>query len=64
MTSNGAPQGSAVKSVEVEPLTIRTGAVIRGVDLSEELSDDVIAAIRGALLRHRVIFFQARSSSR
>ena len=60
MTSNGADQGSAVKSVAVEPLTIRTGAVIRGVDLSEDLSDDVIVAIRAALLRHRVVFFQGQ----
>ena len=57
MTSTGTERGSAVKRVEVEPLTIRTGAAIRGVDLNDDLSDEVIAAIRAALLRHRVVFF-------
>ena len=51
------------KSVEVEPLTIRTGAVVHGVDLSDDLSDEVIAAIRAAVLRHRVIFFRGQHLS-
>ena len=34
------------------------GAEITGVDLATELSDDVVAEIRAALLAHRVIFFR------
>ena len=44
----------------MEPLTIRTGAVVAGVDLSSDLSDEVIASIRAAVLRRRVIFFRAQ----
>jgi taurine dioxygenase len=54
---NGAghsPKGG----VKVEPLTIRTGAEVVGVDLSQDLGDDVIGQIRSALLRHRVVFFR------
>lgn len=44
-------------------LTIRRtagalGAEISGVDLSKNLSDDTIAAIRQALVQHQVIFFR------
>ena len=46
-----------------ETLTIRRvagalGAEISGVDLSQRLSDETIAAIRGALTEHQVIFFR------
>ena len=46
-----------------ETLTVRRaagalGAEISGVDLSRELGDEVIAAIRGALVEHQVIFFR------
>lgn len=54
---NGASH-AATTPVEVEPLTIRTGAVVHGVDLSVDLSDPVISQVRNALLRHRVIFFR------
>jgi taurine dioxygenase len=47
-------------SVEVEPLTIRTGAEIRGVDLARDLPDDVINQVRQALLRFRVVFFRGQ----
>jgi alpha-ketoglutarate-dependent taurine dioxygenase len=63
MTHNGTDQEPKARSVEVEPLTIRTGAVVHGVDLSEDLSDDVVDAIRGAALRHRVIFFRGQHLS-
>ncbi len=61
MTHNGANTGRGATSVTVEPLTIRTGAVVEGVDLSADLSDEVIASIRAAVLHRRVIFFRARS---
>jgi len=60
VTRDGTDQASEVASLEVEPLTIRTGAVIRGVDLSDDLSDEVISAIRAAVLRHRVVFFHGQ----
>lgn len=45
------------------PLTIRRvagalGAEIAGVDLSRDLPDETIAAIRAALVEHQVIFFR------
>jgi alpha-ketoglutarate-dependent taurine dioxygenase len=57
MSRNGAT-GDAAAGIGVEPLTIRTGAQIHGVDLREHLSDGAIEAIRSALLRRRVIFFR------
>lgn len=42
----------------VEPLTASIGAEIDGVDLTEPLSDDVVAALRSALLDWKVIFFR------
>jgi taurine dioxygenase len=40
------------------PLTGRIGAEITGVDLAEEVSDDLAAELRDALARHQVIFFR------
>jgi alpha-ketoglutarate-dependent sulfate ester dioxygenase len=57
VTSQNGPTPTET-GVHVEPLTMRTGAVIHGADLSTELNDDVIAKVRSALLRHRVIFFR------
>lgn len=45
-------------SIQVEPLTGAIGAEIRGVDLSRALGDDVVAALRTALLDHLVLFFR------
>jgi len=39
------------------PLTPTIGAVIEGVDLSRPVDDEIVAGIRAALLKHRVIFF-------
>jgi alpha-ketoglutarate-dependent sulfate ester dioxygenase len=55
------PNGTETNAVTVDPLTVSIGAVIRGVDLSEALPDGVIAEIRAALLRHRVIFFREQT---
>src|SRR4249919_621652 len=44
--------------MKIEPLTATIGAEIGGVDLASDLSDDVIAAIRAALLEWKVIFFR------
>lgn len=42
----------------IKPLTPTIGAVIEGVDLARRLPDDQLAEIRGALLKHQVIFFE------
>ena len=43
---------------QVKPLTPAIGAVVEGVDLGQPLSDDLLGAIRQALLDHKVIFFE------
>jgi taurine dioxygenase len=49
--------------LSVEPLTARIGAEIHGVDLRQELHDEVIAEIRKALLTYKVIFFRDQDIS-
>lgn len=44
--------------LDVETLTPAIGAIVRGVDLADDLSDTAIAGIREALLKHQVIFFE------
>jgi taurine dioxygenase len=45
-------------NLTIEPVAGAIGAIVGGVDLADDLGDDVIAAIRDALLGHRVIFFR------
>jgi taurine dioxygenase len=47
----------------VVPISTVLGAEIQGIDLREELSVDAISAIRGALLKHKVIFFRDQDIS-
>jgi taurine dioxygenase len=42
----------------ISPITPRIGAEIKGIDLREQLSDEVIADIRQALLTYKVVFFR------
>ncbi len=44
--------------LDIVPVAGRIGAEIRGVALSGDLDDITIAAIRAALVRHKVIFFR------
>src|SRR3954465_1189981 len=44
--------------VTVTQLGGRIGALIEGVELGPDLSADEVAAIRAALLRHKVVFFR------
>jgi taurine dioxygenase len=44
--------------IGIKPITPRIGAEVEGIDLADELSDETIAAIRAALVTHRVIFFR------
>ena len=47
--------------LDVRPLTVRTGAQVHGVRLSGDLPDGTVAAIRAALLKHKVLFFRGQS---
>lgn len=47
----------------VAPISTVLGAEIQGIDLREDLSVDAISAIRGALLKHKVIFFRDQDIS-
>ncbi len=51
---------SSQHSLQVHPLTARVGAEIRGISLTGDLPEADIAAIRAALLRHKVIFFRGQ----
>jgi taurine dioxygenase len=44
--------------ITITPMSPTIGATIGGVHLADELSDDTIAAIRQALLDHKVLFFR------
>jgi taurine dioxygenase len=46
--------------LSVKPIAASLGAEIEGVDLSQDLDDEVIADIRQALLDHLVIFFHGQ----
>jgi taurine dioxygenase len=49
---------TAQRTITVEPIAGGLGAEISGVDLSADLDDATIAAIRGAWLDHGVVFFR------
>lgn len=49
---------------EARPLTPGIGAELHGVDLTGPLDDDLIASIRAALLKYKVIFFRGQEISR
>jgi len=44
--------------IGVHPLTVRIGAEITGVDAGEPQSDETIAEVRAALVRHKVVFLR------
>src|SRR5690606_21414962 len=48
-------------SLTVRRVAGALGAEISGVDLSADLSDETIAAIRDALVEHQVIFFRGQN---
>ncbi|MBH0779557.1 TauD/TfdA dioxygenase family protein [Nocardia bovistercoris] len=51
----------SASTLTVEPLSGYTGAEIGGVDLADDLSEEVIARIRQALLTWKVVFFRDQS---
>lgn len=46
--------------LQIEPLSPAIGAILRGVNLAEQASDDLVGDIRAALLKHQVIFFEGQ----
>lgn len=46
------------QTISVSPIAGALGAELGGIDVSGPLSDDLVAEIRAALLRHHVIFFR------
>ena len=51
------------QGIEVRPVAGAIGAEILGPDLSEELSDEVVAAIRSVLIERCVVFFRDQQIS-
>jgi taurine dioxygenase len=51
-------RNSVYRHLDVNPIAGSAGAEISGVDLAQDLPDDVLAEIRAALLDHLVIFFR------
>jgi alpha-ketoglutarate-dependent sulfate ester dioxygenase len=47
-------------SLDIRPLTPRTGAEVCDVELVSDLDDTTVSAIRAALLHHKVLFFRAQ----
>lgn len=45
-------------SLDVRPIAVHLGAEIHGVDLGADLDDSTVAAIRAALIEHKVVFFR------
>lgn len=50
----------ATRTLELEQLTGRIGAVVHGVRLGGDLDDDTIGAIEAALVAHKVLFFRGQ----
>ncbi|MFM6036755.1 MAG: TauD/TfdA dioxygenase family protein [Sphaerospermopsis kisseleviana] len=48
------------QNIEVKPIAGRIGAKIKGVNLAENLSDEIINEIRKALVEYKVIFFRGQ----
>lgn len=56
--SEAGVKAAPSQSLDIRPVAGALGAEIDGVDLSQDLGDDMIAEIRQALLDHLVIFFR------
>jgi taurine dioxygenase len=51
-------------ALDIRPLSGALGAEILGIDLSHDLGDETVAAIRAAWLEHLVVFFRAQTLAR
>jgi taurine dioxygenase len=63
MALSGRPEATMSQSLQIRRTAGALGAEISGVDLSQDLPDATIAAIRQALLDHQVIFFRDQALS-
>ena len=54
---------TAISSLHVTPQSPTLGARIEGINLADPLSDELVAAIRQALLEHEVLFFEDQDLS-
>jgi taurine dioxygenase len=61
MTVQTAASAALPEGVEILPVAGRIGAELRGFRLGGGLRPDEVAAIRGALLRYKVIFFRGQA---
>jgi taurine dioxygenase len=50
-------------ALRIEPSSAALGAYVDGIDLREQLDDDLIAALRAALVEHKVLFFRDQDIS-
>ena len=50
--------------LQYEPLTVRLGAVVSGVDLRETLDQEIIDQLSDALVRYKVLFFRDQNITR
>ena len=53
--------GAVLEPIGVQPLSVHTGALIDGVDLTRPLQPKTIDAIRQALLKWKVVFFRGQN---
>lgn len=58
MNDEQVAEAAARAGIDVRPMTVHIGAELFCVDLAGNLSDEQVAAIRGALLRWKVVFFR------
>jgi taurine dioxygenase len=61
MTGMNSPQAALREAVIVEPVSGRIGAEVSGVTLGGDLDPAGVAAIRAALLRHKVVFVRGQT---
>ena len=50
------------ENIEVKPIAGALGAQIENINLSENLSDEIISEIYSALLSYQVIFFRDQNA--
>jgi taurine dioxygenase len=55
------PAAASAVSLDIVPVAGRIGAEVRGIALSADLDAGTVAAIRQALLKHKVIFFRGQT---
>jgi alpha-ketoglutarate-dependent sulfate ester dioxygenase len=58
MTTSLEHRRTTAEDVKVTQLGGRIGALVEGVALGPDLAEDTVAAIRAALLHHKVVFFR------